>query len=63
VSRKHNCKHPERGPGNYHLRLAARGVSSAKVRMETAAALAARQRKRKEDTGFPWKVFRASDGE
>jgi|HubBroStandDraft_5_1064220.scaffolds.fasta_scaffold279422_2 hypothetical protein len=33
MSRKHNCKHPERGVSNYPRRLSDRGVSSASVRM------------------------------
>lgn len=35
MSRKHNTKHPDRGISNYPLRLQARGVSSAGVRMMT----------------------------
>lgn len=32
-SKKHNTKHPSRGVSNYPLRLMARGLSSAQVRM------------------------------
>jgi hypothetical protein len=54
MSRKHHTKHPERSKSKYPGRLAKRGLSPARVRMETIEALEAIQRRRKEDTGVPW---------
>lgn len=44
MGRKHNCKHPQRSPSNYALRLAKRGLSKSPV-MESLETLRKRQKK------------------
>lgn len=54
MSRKHNTKHPDRSVSRYPDRLAARGVSSAGVRMQSLLVLRKRQLQRIALTGVPW---------
>jgi hypothetical protein len=59
LSRKHNTKHPDRSISHYPDRLAARGVSSASVRMQPLPSLRKRQLQRTELTGVPWVTVRS----
>lgn len=61
LSKKHNCRHPERGRSGYPDRLAARGISSASVRMESLPVLRKRQLQRISLTGVPWTTARSEN--
>jgi hypothetical protein len=54
MSRKNNCKHPERSVSRYAFRLAKRGASPVSVRMRALADLRKIQTARLERTGYPW---------
>lgn len=62
MSGKFNKQHPDRGRSRYPQRLAARGLSKA-PRMEAREVLEARQLRRTEQTGVPWKVWEEQSAE
>ena len=53
MSRKDNCKHPERGRSHYPARLAKRGLSKT-PEMASLSNLRSRQAARVRDTGVPY---------
>jgi hypothetical protein len=61
MTKKYNTKHPDRSRSRYPLRLTARGLgkSPTLAQIEGSTGLRARQTRRKDETGHPWRIWQA----